>query len=91
MIIDGLVKNKNVNFLCEDLRGLELINSNFYTCFEVLEHIEGDIEIDQATGTIILKEFDEDELKTVNNILEEFELGTGFKTAATQISDIGLL
>ena len=43
---------------------------------EILNKIEGDIEIDQATGTIILKEFDEDELKTVNNILEEFELGT---------------
>ena len=31
-------------------------------------------------------------LNTGNQLLkEEFELGTGFKTAATQISDIGLL
>lgn len=46
----GKVKNKNINFLCEDLRGLELINSNFYTCFEVLEHIEGDVDVIKNIG-----------------------------------------
>ena len=44
------IKNKNINFLCEDLRGLELIESNFYTCFEVLEHIEGDRDIIKNIG-----------------------------------------
>ena len=39
------INNKNVTFLCEDLRGNELIDNQLYTCFEVLEHIEGDIDI----------------------------------------------
>ena len=41
---------------------------------EILNKIEGDIEIDQATGTIILKEFDEFELGTIKDVSKKKSL-----------------
>ena len=43
---------------------------------EILNKIEGDVEIDQSTGSIILKEFEEGEVKYVDDLLEKFNLGT---------------
>lgn len=43
---------------------------------EILNKIEGDVEIDQATGAIILKEFEESEVAFVDDLLKKFDLGT---------------
>lgn len=43
---------------------------------EILNKIDTDVEVDPNTGTIILKEFSQDETKFVDDLLKEFNLGT---------------
>ena len=43
---------------------------------EILNKIETDVEVDANTGSIILKEFSQDETKFVDDLLKEFNLGT---------------